>query len=858
MRKLLLAAAVAALAAAVLYACSFDNGLGLLQSKISGKIYFLGSEFRPSNVDEVRVVAASNFPPQGFGDVFFSEAIPFDRDSAAYEMPLPRNRYPAVAVLWKPRGEDWSFTSLLGFYGFRPPLSAQLLPVDLTEAQPVAENVNIFALWSFAQFDAHVEGEITFAGAWPEDTDVVLLGAFAAVPDLKNIVNSLVSLGGIDFAVPRFVEISRAVLEGPRPAVGQDSCDRLLSRRRRSHQAGPAHARAQRHDYGHQFRGRFRHPARRRTNRRRPVRPAGGRPCRQNHCLGFGLRPAGQQSESAAARFLRSNGSTSFMSTAFIFRHSLARPRLCALAVFFLFVIVNQGRPYGTITGQVRDAETGDALPGANVLIARTLLGASADANGRYQIAKVPAGSYTVSASLIGYSTQRLTIQVNDDSTLVLNLALRSSAIPFDQVIVTGSRQAEELHAAAHSVSVLASSEIRQRNRFRIDEALQSIPAVQLIGENVSVRGGTGYSLLGLGGSRVLMLIDDVPVLTSDLGRANWDLLPVTEIERVEVLKGAASVLYGSGGISGVVNVITREPAKTPQLSFRQSAGVYDDPAVPEWRWTGRTLYFTRSDVSYTNVLGRLGFRLAASRHTSTSDRDNGDFSRWYLSSKSVLQFRDNSNLRLFLTYNRDARGFSLFWKEQNRALSTDFHDRINVDGFAASAVYNKLVNPVLAMKARLSYNAQLIGLPFNLSKDFKPALGWSGELQGNWLPHINHNVTLGVDYRRDMVESKYYGEHQASSLSPYVQETWKLSGVWQLSVGARYDHYVLVGDSAETQISPKLGFSFTPLPNTILHASVGRGFRAPSIAERFSESQPGDNVRLFSNPVLKPAPELR
>ncbi len=209
MRKVLLAAAVAVLAAAVLHACNFDTGLGLLQSKISGKIYFLGSEFRPSNVDEVRVVAASNFPPQGFGDVFFSEAIPFDRDSAAYEMPLPRNYYPAVAVLWKPRGEDWSFTSLLGFYGFRPPLSAQLLPVNLTEAQPVAENVNIFALWSFAQFDAHVEGEITFAGAWPQDTDVVLLGAFTAVPDLQNIVNSLVFLGGIDFAVPRFVERHR-------------------------------------------------------------------------------------------------------------------------------------------------------------------------------------------------------------------------------------------------------------------------------------------------------------------------------------------------------------------------------------------------------------------------------------------------------------------------------------------------------------------------------------------------------------------------------------------------------------------------------------------------------------------------
>jgi len=202
-------ALTAATLAAVLVACNFDTGLGLLESKIRGKIYFLGTEFRPANVEEVRVVAASNFPPQGFGDVFFSEAIPFDRDSAAYEMPLPRNTYPAIAVLWKPRGEDWSFTSLLGFYGFRPPLSAQLLPVHLTAERPVADNINIFALWSFAQFDAHVEGEITFAGAWPADTDVVLLGAFTAVPDLKNIVNSLVFLGGIDFAVPRFVERHR-------------------------------------------------------------------------------------------------------------------------------------------------------------------------------------------------------------------------------------------------------------------------------------------------------------------------------------------------------------------------------------------------------------------------------------------------------------------------------------------------------------------------------------------------------------------------------------------------------------------------------------------------------------------------
>ncbi|RIK52545.1 hypothetical protein DCC62_32875 [candidate division KSB1 bacterium] len=187
--------------AAAFLSCNFDQGLGVLESKISGKVYFLGTDSRPQNVDEVRVVAAANFPPQGFGDVFFSEAIPFAGDSAAYEMPLPVDNYPAVAVLWKPRGEDWNFTSLLGFYGFDPrTLSARLQPVNLTNDQPVADHVDIVALWSFAQFDAHVEGEITFQGQWPEDTEIVLLGAFNVMPNLNDIVNSLVFIGGIDFA----------------------------------------------------------------------------------------------------------------------------------------------------------------------------------------------------------------------------------------------------------------------------------------------------------------------------------------------------------------------------------------------------------------------------------------------------------------------------------------------------------------------------------------------------------------------------------------------------------------------------------------------------------------------------------
>jgi iron complex outermembrane receptor protein len=382
---------------------------------------------------------------------------------------------------------------------------------------------------------------------------------------------------------------------------------------------------------------------------------------------------------------------------------------------------------------------------------------------------------------------------------------------------------------------------------------LQSIAGVTLVGENVNVRGGSGYALLGLGASRVLMLIDDVPVLTSDLGRANWDILPVTEIERVEVLKGAASVLYGSGGVSGIVNVLTRRPSSSPSFSFRQSAGVYDEPSVREWKWTNNTLYYYRTDASFSTTFNRTGVRLAVSRHESKSDRENGDFARWYFTGKALHTFPDNSMLSLFVSYSRDERGFFFKLQDLNSPLTSDTHDRIDVDGTVASLIYNKLYSPKFSTKIRLSYNAQLIGLPFGVTKDFKPALGLSAEGQANWLPHADHSIVLGLDYKRDEVESRYYGVHRANAVAPYLQDIWKISNIWQIHAGLRYDTYFLVGDSAETQLSPKLGASYNVLPGSILHFSVGRGFRSPSIAERFTSFSSRGGISLKSNPNLQP-----
>ncbi len=527
-----------------------------------------------------------------------------------------------------------------------------------------------------------------------------------------------------------------------------------------------------------------------------------------------------------------------------------------AFFLIFLFAVSSfslAAATVGAIQGRVIDAADKRPLPGANVFIVGTFIGASTDADGRFRIDGVQPGEYVLKAGYIGYAAAEKEIRVSVNRTLTVDLALRQTALPGEQVVVTGSRQPENLASAAGSVNLLGKDEIERRNNFRIDEALLSVPGVTLVGESINIRGGSGYNRLG--GSRTLVMLDGVPILTSDLGEANWNILPVTEVEHIEVSKGAASSLYGSGALSGVVNIITKKPSKSHTFSFKQTSGVYDNPSVPQWKWTNDLLHYHKTDLSYSKSFGPVGVRLAMTRHASTGDRENGQFERWYFTGKAAAQLPGNANITLFTTYSREHKGLFLQWLEQDHALNVPRYDRgktVELDGYLCYVVFNKLFSPNLALKARASYNQQLVGLPFDLSGVFTPAVGLGGEVQVNWKPHDDHSLSVGVDYKYDAVESTYYGNRYANGVSPYFQEIWKLSALLQLNAGLRWDNYILVGDSVETQLSPKIGFSWQPRLGTIVHGSAGRAFRAASVVERFLAAGSSDFL-WRPNPGLEP-----
>ncbi len=527
-----------------------------------------------------------------------------------------------------------------------------------------------------------------------------------------------------------------------------------------------------------------------------------------------------------------------------------------AAAAFFVAVALH-AEGSGEIAGRVTDAATGRPLPGANVMIVDTFIGAGADAKGNFRISRLSEGDYLLKAAYIGYRSETVKVHVEAQRTSTVVFALKQTPLIGEQVVVTGSRQPESLDAAAGSIHVLGKDELQRRGDFRIDEALTRLPGVTLIGEAVNIRGGSGYNRLG--GSRTLVLLDEVPMLTGDLGEANWNLLPITEVEHIEVSKGAASALYGSGALSGVVNIKSKMPSSAATVSFRQTSGIYDRPSVPQWRWTDRLLAYHKSDLSLSKTFGPVGLRLAMTRHVSDGDRQNGDFERWYASGKLHAQLGGRSTLTLFSTYSRERRGLFLQWLEQDRALEVPPYDRgksVALNGYLGYAVFNTLFSPASSLKMRLSYNQQLVGIPFDLTGVFTPAVGLGGEVQWNWRPQRAHSLALGLDYKHDTVESSYYGRRNADGISPYLQEIWKISDLLQLDAGVRWDNYVLVGDSVETQLSPKLGFSLQPVSGTIIHASAGRAFRAATVVERFLQAGSSD-FRWKANPSLIPERSL-
>ena len=183
--------------------------------------------------------------------------------------------------------------------------------------------------------------------------------------------------------------------------------------------------------------------------------------------------------------------------------------------------------------------------------------------------------------------------------------------------------------------------------------------------------------------------------------------------------------------------------------------------------------------------------------------------------------------------------------------------DVVNLDNRAETeqlSLYTKLAIPFsarFAINIRASLNRSLMGNQFGKDADFNPAYGQGAEIQADWIPYPNHTVTMGLQYQLDSGSTRFFGEHKGYSLGPFLQDEWKALDNLRITGGIRYDRYQLVDGLKEDLMSPRLGINWQPWTNTSLRGSVGSGFRAATIIERFLETSIM-NFKIKANPGLQ------
>jgi len=538
-----------------------------------------------------------------------------------------------------------------------------------------------------------------------------------------------------------------------------------------------------------------------------------------------------------------------------------------------------QSRGGGSIAGLVRDAGNGERLPLVHVRLADTLLGTSTDFDGAFVLAGLKPGMYALLASYVGYEEHRLEhIEVHEGKSTVVAIALESAMVIADEVVVTATLKPQAARLAPASIGIVTSKQIRERNITTFDQAFDEVPGVVVTRSSsanvqaLSIRGASEVAGGGIG-NRVLLLIDGRPAISPESGGALWNLVPLNSIERIEVVKGAYSSLYGSSAMGGVINVITHKPEAEPEMRLHLNYGVYNRAPAS----TGYSEFnnFHTIEGSYSRRTGNFAYLLDGGWKANDGHREKSGFGLYNFYGKASWQFANNRYLQISGNVNRIKNDTPATWLSSRQAYSVadfrkdDYQDRreLNTDLY-----YYALPNSRVKYSSRFYYYHNFSRFTFdddpandstnvNFGKQLVAESSVRTQRMGNvsqidLYTRSSHYVIAGTDVKWDHVlglpDTVLYGRHQALSLGAYVQDEITFSEKLIATLGVRFDHYSILKEVNESNVSPKLAMAYQARKGLSFRMLLAQAFRDPAMAERFIKFEQGGGLRFQPNPKLR------
>jgi iron complex outermembrane receptor protein len=237
----------------------------------------------------------------------------------------------------------------------------------------------------------------------------------------------------------------------------------------------------------------------------------------------------------------------------------------------------------GVVKGKIADSKTNDPLIGVNIT-ADSSHATVTDMDGTYEL-RLPAGSYLITLSYVGYKESKKNIDVKIGDSIQLDLPMEEEAknVLGDELVITGSLFQKKASEEVISIEVIQPKLIQNTNVTRIDEVFRRVSGVNVVDGQANIRGGSGWAY-GVG-SRVAVILDGQTVLSPDRGDSKWSLLPLETVGQIEILKGASSVLYGSSAMNGTIALQTFVPTKTPVTRFTAFQSFITPPKRRITKW---------------------------------------------------------------------------------------------------------------------------------------------------------------------------------------------------------------------------------------------------------------------------------
>lgn len=547
---------------------------------------------------------------------------------------------------------------------------------------------------------------------------------------------------------------------------------------------------------------------------------------------------------------------------------------LPCLSIFLLTTALAQT---GTLIGTIKDDQSKDLLIGVSVVVGTN--GTVTDIDGKYSL-ELPAGQHTVSFSYIGYETLERTITLAAGQTLEEHISLKYAAENLDMVVVSAGRFEQRIEDITVSMEVVKPTMIENKGMTNIQEAIVQTPGVAIVDNEPQIRSGSGFSFGA--GSRVMIMMDDLPLLSGDIGRPSWGFMPLENVEQMEVIKGASSVLYGSAALSGVINLRTAYPRAEPRTKVTVYSGIYDTPKNEAGKWwdgappglVGANFFHSEQFGNVDLVLGgnvmhdtgHLGVESTDEEEYPMTNpwKDDGGAFEKRIRFNANFRYRnkkyDGLNYGINFNVMEGSSAMTLIWLDADSGLYRP------MDGARTlTKQFQSTIDPFVNYTSKNGSKHSLRGRYFLLRNDNDNNQGnfsdtYYGEYQfQNKVSVLNIfdlNITAGVVGQYVDARSELYtgnedgdGNNSASNMAAYIQFDQKLLKKINLSMGVRYENYRVNSDKQDRPVF-RAGVNYELFKHTYLRGSYGQGFRFPTIGERYIVTAVGSQ-NIYPNPEL-------